>query len=139
MIGDAMIGGFALIATPAQYGVTGVQTFIVNHDGIVYQKDLGGSARTTRGRSKRFRQGYRVKRSVPRVDVNTSVRSESVTVLSPPRTLVYAPSNSIVGHAARVHASAGPAVRVCPDNVNTPPQTLQSACVKSRPSPNVNV
>ena len=36
-----MIGGFALIATPAEYGVTGVQTFIVNHNGIVYQKDLG--------------------------------------------------------------------------------------------------
>jgi len=41
VIGGAMIGGFALIATPAEYGVTGVQTFIVNHDGIVYQKDLG--------------------------------------------------------------------------------------------------
>jgi hypothetical protein len=41
VIGDAMIGGFALIATPAEYGVTGVKTFIVNHDGIVYQKDLG--------------------------------------------------------------------------------------------------
>ena len=41
MIKGAMIGGFALIATPAEYGVTGVQTFIVNHDGIVYQKDLG--------------------------------------------------------------------------------------------------
>src|SRR4051794_10962473 len=41
VIGDAMIGGFALIATPAEYGVTGVQTFIVNHGGSVYQKDLG--------------------------------------------------------------------------------------------------
>jgi hypothetical protein len=41
VIDGAMIGGFALIATPAEYGVTGVQTFIVNHDGIVYQKDLG--------------------------------------------------------------------------------------------------
>jgi hypothetical protein len=41
VIGGAMIGGFALIATPAEYGVTGVQTFIINHDGIVYQKDLG--------------------------------------------------------------------------------------------------
>jgi hypothetical protein len=41
VIGDAMIGGFALIATPAEYGVTGVQTFVVNYDGIVYQKDLG--------------------------------------------------------------------------------------------------
>jgi hypothetical protein len=36
-----MIGGFALIATPAEYGVTGIQTFIVSHNGIVYQKDLG--------------------------------------------------------------------------------------------------
>jgi hypothetical protein len=41
VIGDAMIGGFALIATPAEYGVTGVKTFIVDYDGIVYQKDLG--------------------------------------------------------------------------------------------------
>jgi hypothetical protein len=41
VIGGAMIGGFALIATPAEYGVTGVQTFIISHDGIVYQKDLG--------------------------------------------------------------------------------------------------
>lgn len=36
-----MIGGFALVAWPAQYRVTGVQTFIVSHDGIVYQQDLG--------------------------------------------------------------------------------------------------
>jgi len=41
VIKGAMIGGFALIATPAEYGVTGIQTFIVNHDGIVFQKDLG--------------------------------------------------------------------------------------------------
>lgn len=36
-----MIGGFALIAWPAEYGSTGVQTFIVNHQGLVYSKDLG--------------------------------------------------------------------------------------------------
>jgi len=36
-----MIGGFALAAAPAQYRVTGVQTFIVGYEGIVYQKDLG--------------------------------------------------------------------------------------------------
>jgi DUF2950 family protein len=36
-----MIGGFALVAAPAQYRVTGVQTFIVGSNGIVYQKDLG--------------------------------------------------------------------------------------------------
>jgi hypothetical protein len=41
MVGGAMIGGFALAAAPAEYQVTGVQTFIVSHDGIVYQKDLG--------------------------------------------------------------------------------------------------
>jgi len=36
-----MIGGFALIAFPAVYGVTGVKTFMVSHDGVVYEKDLG--------------------------------------------------------------------------------------------------
>jgi hypothetical protein len=36
-----MIGGFALIAYPAEYGNSGVMTFLVNHSGIVYQKDLG--------------------------------------------------------------------------------------------------
>ena len=36
-----MIGGFALVAWPAEYGVSGVKTFIVNHQGIVYEKDLG--------------------------------------------------------------------------------------------------
>jgi hypothetical protein len=36
-----MVGGFALIAYPAQYGASGVMTFMVNHDGIVYQKNLG--------------------------------------------------------------------------------------------------
>ena len=36
-----MIGGFALVAVPAEYRVTGVQTFIVSYDGIVYEKDLG--------------------------------------------------------------------------------------------------
>jgi hypothetical protein len=41
VVKDAMIGGFALAAAPAQYRVTGVQTFIVSHDGVVYEKDLG--------------------------------------------------------------------------------------------------
>ncbi|HKW01775.1 MAG TPA: DUF2950 domain-containing protein [Vicinamibacterales bacterium] len=41
VINGLMIGGFALIATPAEYGVTGVQTFIVSYEGVVYQKDLG--------------------------------------------------------------------------------------------------
>ena len=41
-----MIAGFALVAFPAQYGVSGVMTFIVNHDGVVYQKDLGPGTRS---------------------------------------------------------------------------------------------
>ena len=41
LVGGAMIGGFALAATPAQYQVTGVKTFMVSHTGIVYEKDLG--------------------------------------------------------------------------------------------------
>jgi len=36
-----MIGGFAVVASPAKYGNSGIMTFIVNHDGVVYQKDLG--------------------------------------------------------------------------------------------------
>jgi hypothetical protein len=41
VIEGVMIGGFALVAVPSEYLVTGVKTFIVNNDGIVYQKDLG--------------------------------------------------------------------------------------------------
>jgi hypothetical protein len=36
-----MIGGFALVAAPAEYGVTGVKSFIVSQDGVVYEKDFG--------------------------------------------------------------------------------------------------
>jgi hypothetical protein len=41
VVEGAMIGGFALVAWPAEYRVTGVQTFIVSYDGVVYQKNLG--------------------------------------------------------------------------------------------------
>ena len=41
VIQGVMIGGFALVAAPLEYRVTGVKTFMVSHDGIVYQKDLG--------------------------------------------------------------------------------------------------
>jgi hypothetical protein len=39
--GEAKTGGFTLIAYPAVYRLSGVMSFVVNHDGIVYQKDLG--------------------------------------------------------------------------------------------------
>jgi DUF2950 family protein len=41
VVKGVMIGGFALVAVPAEYLVTGVKTFIVSHDGVVYEKDLG--------------------------------------------------------------------------------------------------
>lgn len=41
IVNGRMIGGFALAAFPAEYGNSGVMTFIVNHDGAVYQADLG--------------------------------------------------------------------------------------------------
>ena len=40
VVNGTMIGGFALAAAPAQYRVTGMETFIVGPDGVVYQKDL---------------------------------------------------------------------------------------------------
>ena len=41
VIDGAMIGGFALLAFPAEYQVTGVKSFLVGYDGVVYEKDLG--------------------------------------------------------------------------------------------------
>ena len=41
LVNGKMVGGFAVVAFPATYGNSGVMTFIVNHDGVVYQKDLG--------------------------------------------------------------------------------------------------
>jgi hypothetical protein len=42
--GQHMMGGFALVAWPAEYGITGVHTFLVNQDGSVFEKDLGKPA-----------------------------------------------------------------------------------------------
>ena len=41
VVEGVMIGGFALVAAPADYRVTGVKTFMVSHDGVVYEQDLG--------------------------------------------------------------------------------------------------
>jgi len=43
---DAMTGGFALVAWPAKYAFSGVMTFVVGPDGVVYQKDLGEDTAT---------------------------------------------------------------------------------------------
>jgi len=47
MVGGAMIGGFALAAAPAEYRVTGVMTFMVGPDGVVYEKDFGADTLKT--------------------------------------------------------------------------------------------
>ena len=41
VVDGEMTGGFALVAWPAEYDVTGVMTFVVNRDGVVWEKDLG--------------------------------------------------------------------------------------------------
>ncbi|MDR3719291.1 MAG: DUF2950 domain-containing protein [Bryobacteraceae bacterium] len=41
VVNGKMIGGFALVAWPAEYGVSGIRTLIINHEGVVYEKDLG--------------------------------------------------------------------------------------------------
>ncbi len=48
------IGGFAVIAFPAKYGISGVMTFVVNHDGVVYQKDLGKNTEKAAKAIKKF-------------------------------------------------------------------------------------
>lgn len=57
LVNGHLIGGVALIAYPAKYGVSGVMTFIVNHEGIVYQKDLGRKTAETASAMKLFDPG----------------------------------------------------------------------------------
>ena len=49
-----MIGGIALVAAPAEYSVTGVRTFIVSHDGVIYERDLGPKTLEEFGKMERF-------------------------------------------------------------------------------------
>ena len=58
-----MIGGFAMIAYPASYGVSGVMTFTVNHDGIVYEKNLGKNTESIAQATKLFNPDKTWKRS----------------------------------------------------------------------------
>ncbi|MCU0291007.1 MAG: DUF2950 domain-containing protein [Thermoanaerobaculaceae bacterium] len=54
VVQGAMIGGFALVAAPADYEKTGVKTFIVGYDGVVYEKDLGPDTVATFRAMERF-------------------------------------------------------------------------------------
>lgn len=57
IIGGRMIGGFGAVAWPARYGRSGVMTFIVGVDGVVYEKDLGSSTSRAASRMKAFNPG----------------------------------------------------------------------------------
>jgi len=54
VVEGVMIGGFALVAAPAEYGETGVKSFIVSQDGVVYQKDFGPSTLNEFTKMERF-------------------------------------------------------------------------------------
>ena len=54
LIGGKMIAGFAVIAWPARHGVSGIMTFMVNQDGVVYEKDLGRNTASIASRLKAF-------------------------------------------------------------------------------------
>jgi hypothetical protein len=49
-----MIGGFALVAYPARWGASGVMTLVVNHEGVVYEKNLGKATAAIASRMTRF-------------------------------------------------------------------------------------
>lgn len=54
VVKGVMIGGFALLAAPAEYGETGVKTFLVSNDGVVYEKDFGPSTLNEFAKMERF-------------------------------------------------------------------------------------
>ena len=60
-----MTEGFALIAWPAKYDYTGVMTFIVNHDGVVYEKDLGPDTAAAAAAIKSFNPDATWQKAVP--------------------------------------------------------------------------
>ena len=86
IVKGVMIGGFALVAAPAEYRVTGVKTFIVSHDGVVYEKDLGPE---TLGDSRRWNASIPDKSWTP---VWTSSSVAAVACCLPRRSLPYPPT-----------------------------------------------
>ena len=73
VIKDLMIGGFALLAVPAEYGVTGIQSFMVSYDGVVYQKDLGPDSVNLAKKVDRYNPDKTWKRTDDRWPTETAV------------------------------------------------------------------
>ena len=57
VVDGKMVGGFAFVAYPAEYGNSGVMTFIINQDGVLLQKDLGKTTTGNSNRNDRVRSG----------------------------------------------------------------------------------
>ena len=76
MVRGTLLGGFALVAYPARYGSSGVMSFLVNHDGVVFQKDLGPKTAAIAGAMKAFDPDESWKK--------VSDRDEAVTVEAAP-------------------------------------------------------
>lgn len=63
LVKDKLLGGFAAIAFPAKYGISGVMTFLVNHEGIVFEKDLGPGTEAIATKMQSFNPGAGWKKS----------------------------------------------------------------------------
>jgi hypothetical protein len=70
VVDGKMVGGFAMIAWPAEYGNSGIATFLVNHQGIVYEKDLGRRTRRAASRITTFNPDHTWKRVVATEQLN---------------------------------------------------------------------
>jgi len=65
VVKDTLLGGFAVVAWPSKHGVSGVMTFIVNQDGVVFEKDLGASTASAVAKITTFNPDKTWKRSDP--------------------------------------------------------------------------
>jgi hypothetical protein len=54
VVNGRLFGGFAVVAWPASYGNSGVKSFLVNHEGVVYEKDLGPDSAAAAAKMKAF-------------------------------------------------------------------------------------
>jgi hypothetical protein len=65
LIGKRLMSGFAIIAWPVKYGTTGVTSFIVNQEGVVYERDLGPNSTSIAKGTKTFDPGEPWKKATP--------------------------------------------------------------------------
>jgi hypothetical protein len=78
VIQGTMIGGFALVAWPAEHRVTGVKTFLISHDGILYEKDLGPDTAKLASEMKAYNPDKTWKR-IPDTDPDEEVEASAGT------------------------------------------------------------